>query len=509
MADKVRRQKDIVKNNIVSYKSAVNEYQDYFAGESPVEIVYYQIADEASRTDTNLEDTHEVVGTNSSIKYYSIKNVLVHGISLLDISTQLTQRGIESFITGEFVITPELSINPRSGEFFSIVDETFPELSEHLFQITDVQYDRATSQKFYKCSYKLYPYNKDTILGQVIKKFVYDPSKLGNTDGVGDSVLITEETAVAKNKLQALCDSLIDKYEGLFYNEGMDTFTYQKALNKNGTEFEYYWCPYICHFIYKNNILEKTKRDFLTEIFVQDINESTHPGIYSEKGYRNSIWHAVEMHDSKLLNIDSTFLEVSAYDLSKPLNLPFFSSGEKYNLLDVKYEFNTDFWLGAFNWVLDNEDIKYFNIPGTYKYSGELGPYLLQIGAIDAEGNTIIDSGIDLKEKVFYNLASDAQSFDINRMIYIPSNNKTDVEEYINYPTGDQVVPVDCDIKSLLASQYDIVNNYLFKILRVYFTGETFTIDDTVIDYLENYYYENNMMTFILLPIVIYILQNS
>ena len=39
------------------------------------------------------------------------------------------------------------------------------------------------------------------------------------------------------------------------------------------------------------------KVHFLTEIFIQDINESEYPGVYVEKGYRDSIFHAVETDD--------------------------------------------------------------------------------------------------------------------------------------------------------------------------------------------------------------------
>ena len=99
--------------------------------------------------------------SQSSLYYYRIKNVKIYSSNALDITTQLTQRSIESFVTGDFVMTPDLGINPRPGEFFAFQDDVSPELSEHLFQITDVQFDKATSSKYFRCSFKLYPNNTD------------------------------------------------------------------------------------------------------------------------------------------------------------------------------------------------------------------------------------------------------------------------------------------------------------------------------------------------------------
>ena len=500
MATKEKRQKDIIDNTIESYKNATVAYSDYFNGEAPVYIIYYQIADEASRTDSSLEDTHEVVGSNSSIYYYRIKNVPVYGINTLDISTQLTQRGVEDFISGDFIMTPDLNIYPRPGEFFSIIDTTSPELEQHLFIINDVQYDRATSSKFFKCYYKLYPVNTDKIYSQVIKKFIYDPNGSGNTSGVGDSVLITEEEASQKDEITSVVDGLIDKFEELYYNDGMDTFTYQKPLRADGTEFSYFWSPYLCHFIYKNQVLEKTNRDFLTEIFVQDINESEYPGVYHEKGYRDSIFFAVENNDITLLDkIYGSFMEVSAYDLNKPLNLPFFTSSEKYYLLDVAHPFNIDFWLGAFNWIWNDEDLRYSDIDSKYKYystdtsNAGLVEYLFNVGAIDADGNPILNSGYNLINNTFYQIKSSTNPNDIISMKRIPNENDAS--------------PFEADIVSMLTNNNSKCSDILMQIVGGYFNN-TLSINSELLTKLKKHYFENNIRNYILLPIVIYILQN-
>ena len=503
MSTKITRQKDIIDNTLENLKSATETYADYFNGESPVYIIYYRISDEASRTDSSLEDTHEVVGSNSSLYYYRIKNIPAYGLNVSDINTQLTQRGLEDFITGDFVLTPNTGLFPVQGEFFSIVDKNYPELEQHLFIISDVQYDRPTNNKFFKCSYKLYPFNTDNIYSHVIKNFIYNPDGEGNTFGVGDSVLITEEEMNSLNEIQNTTDLLIDKFEELYYNDGMDTFTYQKPLTRDGTEFCYYWCPYLCHFIYKNNVLEKTNRDFLTEIFIQDINESEYPGVYSEDGYRHSIYYAFETSNLNCLDkIYSSFFEISAYDLNKPLNLPFFTSSEKYYLLSVNDKFNIDFWFGAFNWIWDNEDMLYLDdIDKKYKYvspttDGDgLITYLYNAGAIDSNGSPIQSSGFDLINNNFYQIKN--------------SNDYQNIIGIKRIPDKEDSYPYDSDFISLMSSSsYEETNDLLFNIMYNYF-NKSLVIDSDLLTNINNYYFENKKKNYILLPIIIFILKNN
>lgn len=491
MSDKVRRQKDIIDGDISSLKSATKKYSDYFNGEAPIYITYYQIADAAAKVDSSLDDTSEVVGTNSSLKYYRIKNVPVYGLNTLDINNQLSQRGLESAITGDFVITPVLNIVPRGGEFFIINDSTAPDLAQHLFVITDVQYDRATSDKFYKCSFKLYPKDADNIYNQVIKNFIYDPSGSGNTDGVGDSFLITEEDAAQKDKVSSMIDGLIDTYTNLFYSEGMDTFVYQKPISGgDGSQFEYYWCPYICHFIYKTDLLKKSNGEFLQEIFCQDINENDFPSIYSERGYRKSLFYAVEMQDSTVMNpVESSFLEISPYNLNMPLNLPFFSSGDTYHLIDVYHQDSKTFWLSAFDYLYKDESSVAILCDPQYKFTGSIVEYFnnlpkTETGELTPEANISGDS-------VFYQIPQGQ---------YYPSD--------LYYLSNDGTVS-DAKITSMITNGSNTItdSDLLFSIIKCYING-ALTVTDSVLSVINSHYYEPSIKTYFLLPMVIYALKN-
>jgi len=497
MSEKVRRQKDIIVNATQSYENATTAYQDYLDSTSQIQITYFQISDEASRTDSSLETTHEIVGHESSIYYNRIKNVPARGTSGLDIMTQLTQRGVESFITGEFVLTPDVNINPRSGELFAYEDNTNSGVGDHLFEITDVQYDRATNNKYYKCSFKLYPKDVDEVTSQIYKKYVYDPDGKGNSDGVGNSTLITEEESAQRDAINNMVDGLIDTYTNLFYNGAMDTFTYQRAVDNSGNNFEYYWSPYVCHFIYKNNILAKTKQDFLTEIYIQDYNENNYPALYNERGYRKSIFYSVEANDPKIIDpITASFMEVSVYDLNKPLNLPFFSSADKYYLVEPKHEYNRDFWLGAFNWVFDNEQTPYMNINGNYKYTGNIADYLQTTDFIESDGT--INNPSAFLGKQFYKLNAAGDQFNISEIWSV--NGDTNA-------TSDNLI-YKSDLYEILNATTTVIEskNYLIGIIRDYFSN-TLVLSDSLLKSINDYYYDNSFKTYMLLPMIIYILQ--
>ena len=500
MAEKIRRAKSqsdietmITQNATESFLNTTEAYQNYLDGASSVKITYYQIADEASRTNTSLEDTHEVVGQNSSLYYYRIKHIPARCASPLDILTQLTQRGLESFINGDLIFTPNTGIIPRSGEFFCYEDSSSPEVEQHLFQITNVNFDKPTNSKYYKIEFKLFNKNTDAIYSHVIKNFIYKADGSGNTDGVGDSVLITEEAAAKQENIDDLVDALIDKYIDNYYDPSMDTFSYQKALNATGTDFEYYWSPYVCNFIYRNDIISSENMDFLTEIWVREYPEQDFPNIYNERGYRKSIYRAAEVKDTSILDKPyDSFMSISAYDLNKPLNLPFFTTASRYRLVEVKHPYNPDFWMGAFNWIYGNEDEIFDEMDGNYKYTGELSTYLIERQFVDYNGN-VVDKD-KLLGKTFYKLKDANSPFDVTEMWHFDEDGNV----------------FECDLNSIINSKEtsDLANvDKLVMIFRDYINNE-FTINDDTIKTLEDYYYEPSIRNYLLLPIIIYILQN-
>ena len=287
MATKLKRQADIIKNSITNYENALNDYSYAIDNSSPVMITYYKISSEASRQDYELENVTQLIGAKSALKYIKIKNFPVYNLTIPEIQRNRTDRGFEIVVDGDFIMSPVNNISPVADEFFVIEQDGF---EEHIFKITDVQYDRMTSQKYYRCSYSLYNENAAVIEENVIKTMIF------SRDDDGSSEIVEESEAARKESIEIMVDTLIDEYINLFYSTDNDEFEYYDKKNNI-----HYWTPYVNHFLYKNAVLEKYNQGFLEEIYIKDFNSGTYPEFYNEESYRNTLYFAIDVDDCNIL----------------------------------------------------------------------------------------------------------------------------------------------------------------------------------------------------------------
>jgi len=223
-----------------------------------------------------LETVNSLIGANSPHKFKRILDLPVYGVDAIDVSNELSERGLQAVVNGEFLILPGV-IRPYPGDFFVFAYEG---LETHLFRVNDVQYDKLTAKKYYRCQYSLYNQNADEIFDNVIADYeaVYDDS------GNGSLQIKASEDAASDADAKELTDSLIDKFSSLFYDDDSDTFTF-----KNGNE--QYWSPYLQHFLYETQCFSPYKGEIMTEIYINDINEREYPNIYSEEAFRHSLYY--------------------------------------------------------------------------------------------------------------------------------------------------------------------------------------------------------------------------
>ena len=486
MASKLAKQADIVKGYTESYLDANSKYSEYLNGTAPILVTYYQIIPEASREDYSLEDVHSLTGKNAPIRYRRIKHVTVYGIDALNISNELTQRGIESTISGTGIIVPAVPLRPMIGEFFSI--EGYG-LDDHLFQISDVQYDKASSNKYYQFTYKLWQENSAIIYDNVIEECILQEK----ADGSGELEIVTEDEAATQEGLQNLVDGLIDKYEKMFYDPEIDNFVY-KAIKKDKygnytNEYVYYFCPYINHFLHQTGAFDRYTSEFMTEIYISDITEELYPFIYNEDAYRNSIYYAVEVNDFEVLNFTSSFAGISAFNLSEPLTLPFFTTGEEYKLIELfnpnPEPKNATFWYGAFHLVLGNENELFGDIDFWKKF-------------IDIDDLDELDECYEINSgDILYQMHKDNPVAPINAYYVIANEN------------GEGEL-VDANINEMIqdTTHFNEDSFFMFNIIRGYF-NKSLTISEEMLKKINNYYYKKTINNYLLLPIVIYILKGQ
>lgn len=354
----LRREKDIITRNVNKFLQATNEdYVRYFEG-SPTYVTYYQLDSVATRQDGNLENVNSLTGANSPNKYKKITDVVVYGVDALAISNEISEKGLQSLVSGEFVLLPD-SITPYAGDFFTF---DYDGLRDHLFRIDNVQYDKATPKKFFRASYAIYPENAEQVFENVIGDFVMDYKGIGTS---GSAVITSADASNAENT-KLMVDSLLTKFTEVFYDEDMDTFAFQTTSETGGTKLGI-WSPYLQKFVHDTRLMDRYKREILTEIYVRDINETDNPAFFSDAAYRNSFFRKIETQDSNVV-LSDTFFGLSNTDLKLTRNLPFFHVAQDYKMIDLNGDKNPILYYGPSHILFDTVHDTFDKVPADHKF---------------------------------------------------------------------------------------------------------------------------------------------
>lgn len=482
MADRLRREKDILKKAMSSYLTATtsSQYLKYFEG-SPTYITYYQLDENASTHDIGLESVSSFIGANSPKKYKKIYEVQVWGVDAMEVSNDLTERGLQSSINGELLFLPD-TIKPYANDYFSFEYEG---LETHIFRITDVQFDKASPTKFFRCQYSLSNENATAITGNISGEYYleYD-SESGSNSGTLE--LISAAESASKKAIQELTDGLIDKYTKLFYNDDLDTFLYQ---SRDGFS---YWSPYVQHFLHDTKALSKSSKDILTEIYIMDINEIDNPEIYSEEVYRNSLFRAIEIQDNNI-KFEDNFISISDYDLKSTRNLPFFMSPLDFKLvtpiLKKHDEDNPSLYINSLPLFFGDGKTLFKDIDHYHK-----------VHILDETHLSRLDGYLKAGDILYECNRHELEPTKISMAIETIEGN----EKYLEI--NDISIEKFIDEKNALP-QY---MNYseIFDIIRKYLNGNI-VISDDIVSTLNKYYYKQSLQTYLLIPMIVYILKES
>ena len=494
MADKLRRTKDVLKKSLTSYLNSTTsgQYLTYYEG-SPTYITFYQLDSKATLQDAGLETVNSLVGKNTPNKYKRIYEVPVYGVDALDVSNELAERGLLANVNGELMFLPD-SVRPYPGDFFTFEYEG---LEEHLFRITDVQYDRVSPHKYFRAQYQLWQDNVDNIFENIIGDYEvqYTTDGSGNSDGIE---IVSKTDAAASEQIKNLTDGLIDKYITLYYDEDMDSFVF-RDLNEtdiNGNngwgDGIAYWSPYLQKFLHETKALTKNDDEILTEIYITDINEIDNGNVYSEAAYRNSIFRNIQIQNPDV-TFDTNFLCISDYDLKCTRNLPFFMSPLKFKLVTpiIKRGPEDGFaYINSFPIFFENGNKLFKDVDHMHK-----------VHVMDDIHIARIEPFIQNNDIIYECYRNELEPTKICMAI---ENTDPDIKEkYLEIQ--------DISVERLVKTSVDtssIENLELFNIIKDYLNGK-FTASEDVINTLNGLYYKPNIVNYILMPLVIYILQDN
>lgn len=448
---KLKREKDIISRRVKEYQNAVTDnYAKYFQG-SPTYITYFQLIPAMSTQDNDLDAVHSLTGNNSPNKYKRIEDVACYGVDLMSIETEISEAGMRSSSTGEMYFLPN-SIIPTTNDFFFFDTDG---LRDHMFAVKDVQFDRATQNKFYRVSYGLYPENSDEILNNIEDDYQFIYSNIGGKD----QTVIRKVEALSAERGKELYDSLTDKYSKMFYDVEMDYFIYGMQHPKT-RKMVNLWNPYVQKFIHNNNLLRKYNDTIMSEFYIQDINSFELEGVFDDSSYDNSIFRIIETHGE--ITEDHNYYGFAQIDIKKIFALPFFCSAKTYNEI---------------------------NFAGDSK-----GFYLYAYPILEKMNMSVVEA---IEEGLVYSVSNEYQEGDI-----LYADNQLPPSGIIKIINGQ---PIDVSITKRIVKDSD---NVIFRTIAE-FLDDCFSLSDDFYKAINTYNFKKDLKSFILMPIILYIIKEN
>lgn len=272
MAILINEQQSLQQNQFLyeeRMKSPLSRYLDT----TPVYVTYYHINNEHTTTDDGYLDVLSSIGAMSSIRYNKISSLPLYGFDQVVISIQNDTQGLDGEYQGDAIIVPR-TIKPLQNDRFMV-----PTLKEpFIFKVTDVQYDAAVADNFYKISFVLEANDDEKVKeleNMVISKNTCIPENIGT-----DLSCIIEDGALeAVSNVKAMYDEMSKIYFDVFYND-----RHNCMLGEFGTN-QFMYDPLQTVFINKHGLFNE-KRNLVTIILTDQYNDPKRRLKYEKSVYR-------------------------------------------------------------------------------------------------------------------------------------------------------------------------------------------------------------------------------
>lgn len=208
--------KKVVDSNVKSYVEQVTGPYSRLLSRSPTFVTYYSQDVVNSTADVNLGGVIEFAGPESPIKYSTVRDFPIYGISEADVSSSYDEtRGIVmDNVGGEAIILPG-TLDPMENDFFVI---------QHLdtllaFRVKQVDVDRIEGNAYHKIQYFLDTLDVRDLEKQVTNRNAFEIRNLG-TDM---APIVREDVALVLRELDAVCGQVRIAYWRAFYDRSSGT----------------------------------------------------------------------------------------------------------------------------------------------------------------------------------------------------------------------------------------------------------------------------------------------
>ena len=227
-------------------KGTINKVQNanyVFNDKPPVICNWYNLNKEGTTFDEGTRAEYVSLGKQSPLKFNKIIDAIFYssGIKIeFDVQYEDEGLGVSNMPSISGIVLPNTWI-PYSGDYFTYKHAG----KEWLYQVTSVSFDTIDNgNNIYKFDAVVNNYGIEAIEKQVVQKY----KMIINNVGTSFNAVIKEENYDAIDKLDQILTTLKDYYIALFYNDAVQTFTYEGYYGK-------LYDPYMIEFLMRNNIL--------------------------------------------------------------------------------------------------------------------------------------------------------------------------------------------------------------------------------------------------------------
>ena len=324
-----------------------------FSDKKASECTYYNLNTTMTTLDEATRGNYSEISNNSPLRFNKIKNFMVYGITRIEPNLDIGDFGLESSdITGECIVLPK-TIIPYPGDYFYLDQLDKP----YLFRVTAVNPNTLdTGATLYRINYSLVSSDGlKKIEPQVVKVFEFNLSLSGEMGSNMAASLVDEDTYANASELEDYATTLKDYYISMFYDNKVQSFTYNYGLTDEWREmngdphhlhlvnmqkvectpfgFKVY-DPYLIEFMIRNKILSGastyiyvTQQMFLPSTFAMDYDKTIFASLEDkdlERHYGRNTGNLLYVDARQKLSLLYAFLTPYYYMEYNHLNAKFF-----------------------------------------------------------------------------------------------------------------------------------------------------------------------------------------
>lgn len=292
-------EKQVLNSHINSYVSKITDFSKYLSG-APTFTTYYNKDLLASTSDVGLSAVHEIVGTESPIRFNKINNFPIYNLSQLEVETETDEEdGTSSDIDGEGVILPDCGITPMIDDCFIISYDN----RKLTFRVTDVQISSIADKVLYKISYSFTRWNLSILeQNQISKEYETKFDNIGQNN-VNSRVVLEKSIDEKVEQLEEFKNKLKEKYIRYFYDDRLNTF-----IAQDGSHLLY--DNFLMEFIKRNSLFIKRKT-FLKNIYIEPLLDISKNSLYE---YQDSVFNNIELDEYRAFSDIPEFVSYTKID---------------------------------------------------------------------------------------------------------------------------------------------------------------------------------------------------